>query len=51
MQQNMVEQKVGAGRPATHSGGASDFIANYGLAVVFVLVMVVFGALRPAKVS
>jgi ribose transport system permease protein len=49
MRQNMVEQKVEARRPATHSGGASDFIANYGLAVVFVLVMVVFGALRPAS--
>ena len=49
MQQNMVEQKVEARRPATYSGGASDFIANYGLAVVFVLVMVVFGALRPAS--
>jgi ribose transport system permease protein len=47
-----MEQKVEVRRQAGQSKGmgqASDFIANYGLAVVFVLVMVVFGALRPAS--
>jgi len=47
-----VDQGVKIRRQATPSAAmrrASDFVATYGLAVVFVLVMVVFGLLRPAS--
>ncbi|MBV8457616.1 MAG: hypothetical protein JO122_13485, partial [Acetobacteraceae bacterium] len=51
MVQQAMEHQVGVREAAVRPldfGRISEFISNYGLVLVFVLVMVVFGLLRPA---